>query len=109
MDDILSSCISECVISDRQPLEPHDLAWQLKTVLFLVMPQWGTNLESGSYLQYKSVVIIYGVAVIRSGVGEMIPENQHIAVLHSAALRECRHVDNCLLGKRRFQLVTCNM
>jgi len=83
------------VIPDRQPLEPHDLAWQLKTVLFLVTYQLGTNLKSGWYLQYKSVVIIYRVTVIRSGVGEMIPENQHIAILHSAALRECLHVDSC--------------
>jgi hypothetical protein len=83
------------VIPDRQPLEPLDLAWQLITVLFLVTYQLGTNLKSGSYLQYKSVVIIYCVAVIRSGVGEMIPDNQHIAILHGAALRECRHVDNC--------------
>jgi len=44
MDDIFHSYISECVISDRQPLEPHDLAWQLKTVLFLVTPLWGTTL-----------------------------------------------------------------
>lgn len=59
------------------------------------VPQLGTNLKPGSYLQYKSIVIIYCVAVIRSGVGEMIPENEHFAILHSAALRECRHVDNC--------------
>jgi hypothetical protein len=82
------------VIPDRQPLEPHDLAWQLQTVL-LVTHQLGTNLKSGSYLQYKSVVIIYCVAVIKPGVGEMIPFNQHIVILHSAALRECRHVDSC--------------
>jgi hypothetical protein len=83
------------VIPDRQALEPHDVAWQLKTVPFLVTHQLGTNFKSGSYLQYKSVVIIYCVAVIRSGVGEMLPENQHIDILHSTALRECRHVDSC--------------
>ena len=64
-------------------------------MLFLVTYQLGTNLKSGSYLQYKSVVIIYCVAVIRSGVDEMISDNQHIAILHGAALREYRHVDNC--------------
>lgn len=64
-------------------------------LLFLVTYQLGTKLKSGWYLQYKSVVTIYRVTVIRSGVGEMIPENQHVAILHNAALRECRHVDNC--------------
>jgi hypothetical protein len=80
---------------DRQPPGPRDLAWQRKTVLFLLTHHFGTNVKSGWYLQYKSVVIIYCLAVIRSGVGEMIPEIQHIAVLHNAALRECRHVDSC--------------